>query len=461
MNLNRKALLLVLSFYLLLNVNAQEIHFSIEGMLVEKVYLQIYHGDDLSIVDSAIVINDEFHFNNGSYKTGLYKLVLGDMRDAELFNIEVPTLEFIGSQEDMSFQTSYFAPQENMNVLQSVENEIFYKYLSLNSDYRESLGSLLNVLPKYTSQDKFYPFLSMEMVRLQRDYNDKLLLMASGESDSFISAYLKFMIEPVYDPSSGLGIKEFMRDNFFDPIDFNSPVLINSPAIPQKILAFLSFYANSDYSQEEQEQAFILAVDALMDELKYSAECHGFVLNFLIDGFQRFQMETVLVHIADNHLSEECETDNEKIMQERLLGYQAMAPGKVVKNISLLNEFDQAVSLSDSQNEYRLIVFWASWCHHCTKLLPQLHKWYLKEGENYDLEVYAVSIDSSKANWEEFVFLNDLKWINVLERKGWDGKVAQQYNLYATPTMFLINRKREILSKPLSLRELNKYFKEN
>jgi hypothetical protein len=40
--------------------------------------------------------------------------------------------------------------------------------------------------------------------------------------------------------------------------------------------------------------------------------------------------------------------------------------------------------------------------------------------------------------------------------KKWDGKVATDYNIYATPTMFLIDKKMKIIAKPISFNELIK-----
>jgi len=36
----------------------------------------------------------------------------------------------------------------------------------------------------------------------------------------------------------------------------------------------------------------------------------------------------------------------------------------------------------------------------------------------------------------------------------WDGKVAKDYNIFATPTMFLIDANRKILAKPETFEEL-------
>lgn len=441
-------------------MNAQDIHIKVDGLLAEEVYLQAYHGSDLQTVDTARVMDEEIYFKNKNYHEGLYRIILGSTEDAAMFKMEVSAFDFVISTEDISLQTSYFDPVQSMKVIQSNDNALFFDYLNYNASYRTKLGSLLSLLSDYSDKDQFYPDLRREIIRLQKAYNDKLILMASDTAHDFIHAYLTFMFEPVYDPDFDISIREFMKSNFLDPVDFISPALIHSPAISQKILAYLSFYGNRDLSQAEQEDELITAVDLIMDEVIYDQEVHSFVLNFLIEGFEKFQMEKVLVHIADNHLSGECETDNEKILQERLIAYQEMSVGKLVKNIHLLNEREEAVSLSDIQNEYILIIFWATWCPHCNRLISNLSDWYKKEAEQYDIEVFAVSIDTSKADWEEVVYINDLEWINTIETKGWEGKVSRQYNIYATPTMFLINRKREIIAKPLTMREFQKALKD-
>lgn len=440
--------------------NAQSISVRVDDILSDKVFLQSYNGSKLEIIDTFQVVNDLIKFENKKYKEGLYRLCLANPADETLFKMKVPSFDFVISVEDISLQTSYFNPEKSMQVIQSNDNMLFYEYLQLIDNYRVKLGSLLRMLPIYSQEDFFYGALRNEILAVQKDYNSHLDSIAECSDHDFISAYLKFMAEPVFDPDMGMGIQEFMRNNFLEVIDFDSPALIHCPAYTEKILAYLSFFTNNNFTQEEQEDEFIRAVEKIMEKANYDKTVHTFVLDFLIEGFEKFQMEKVLVFIADSYLSGECETDNEKIMQSRLKAYQEMSVGKLVKNIQLRNENDEMVNLFDIQNEYTLILFWASWCPHCKKLISDLNKWYKTEAKLYDVEIFAVSIDTSKADWEEEVFLNDLSWINTIEPKAWEGKIAQQYNLYATPTMFLINRKREIVSKPLTMREFLDALKE-
>ena len=44
--------------------------------------------------------------------------------------------------------------------------------------------------------------------------------------------------------------------------------------------------------------------------------------------------------------------------------------------------------------------------------------------------------------------------------KGFMGKPADDYNIYATPTMFLLDREKKIIAKPISMRELEQVLRD-
>jgi peroxiredoxin len=191
-----------------------------------------------------------------------------------------------------------------------------------------------------------------------------------------------------------------------------------------------------------------------MDKASINSVIYDYVLNFLIDGFDKLKFESVLVHIANNYVEGGCETNSKKLMQKRLEGYQKMAIGKKVPDIIMLNENGKQFRLYELKNDYILVLFWASWCPHCTNMIPQLKKWYLTKSIN--LQVYAVSIDSSRFAWEENLMMNNYSWINTCTFAGWNDKAAKDYNLYATPTMFLLDREHKIIAKPMTFREFRK-----
>jgi peroxiredoxin len=317
------------------------------------------------------------------------------------------------------------------------------------------LGLLLTLFDLYRPGDDFFPAMHKELLSVQKTFNDSILLMSDTDPTMLSSSIISLYQEPLFDPLKEPDLDEFMRINYLKPVSFDDPRLLNTPVITNKILTYLSFF-RVQTDQETQELAFIQAVDNIMAEVSYNEELYDFVLNYLIDGFERFQMERVLVHIADNHLTGECKTENEEIVKERLDAYKRMAEGNKVPDINLLDPFDQPHRLSDLDDEIVLLIFWSSECPHCTNMLPRLNEWYKEDKGSLDLEVYTVSIDKSRADWEEFVLLNELEGINVYDPDGWESKTSRQFNLYATPTMFLLDRERKILAKPVTFKEFLK-----
>lgn len=426
----------------------------VPGFGGNRVYLSSVQGDENTLIDSMLVTGGEIHFDlTEEYHPGMYRVYLShpsaSMRREPVF------IDFIFNHEDVELLAD-LRSQKDIIVLKSEENRMYYDFMRYNSAYRDKLRLLIQLTDSYIESDPFFAPLRDELVRVQKAYNDSIVQMTHTSPNLLASSLISLQKEPVYDPAKYPDLELFMQENYLKPVSFNDERLIHTPAITKKIISYLSFFRSRDANQRSQEQAFIKAVDRIMAEVSYNQDVYDFVLDYLIDGFEQFKMEEVLVHIADNHLTGECKTESEEIMQERLAAYKRMAPGNRVPDINLLDPFDENHRLSSLENDNILVVFWSSECPHCTSLLPRLAKWYEKEKENYDLEVYAVSIDKSRADWEEFVLLNDLTWINVYDPKGWESKTSRLYNLYATPTMFLLNSDREILAKPVTFREVKK-----
>ena len=129
--------------------------------------------------------------------------------------------------------------------------------------------------------------------------------------------------------------------------------------------------------------------------------------------------------------------------------------GNAVPNIIVQEEKGKTIDLNKLTAKKTLIIFYASWCPHCKTLVPQVYKVYKEQGEK-KFEVLAISIDSSKTDWLNFIKnegLND--WMNVCDLKGWDGQACTDYFIYATPTMFLIDKQLKLIAKPSSIEELN------
>ncbi|TQV85041.1 peroxiredoxin family protein [Aliikangiella coralliicola] len=106
---------------------------------------------------------------------------------------------------------------------------------------------------------------------------------------------------------------------------------------------------------------------------------------------------------------------------------------------SLKNLEGQEVRLSDYQGRPVLLVFWATWCPYCKKLLPgiaELNEKYESKG----LKVIAVNI---REDWKPEVYWrnHEYKFDAVLEGDA----VAENYGITGTPGLVFIDPDGEVL----------------
>src|SRR5690606_34874468 len=101
-----------------------------------------------------------------------------------------------------------------------------------------------------------------------------------------------------------------------------------------------------------------------------------------------------------------------------------------------------AKGLSDLKNNYKLIVFGAAWCSKCVEEIPKLQAFYQNWKEKYDLEIVFISLDTQK---EDFInFSKDFPWLSNCDLNGWESQPARDYHIFATPTMYLLNKNHQI-----------------
>ena len=135
--------------------------------------------------------------------------------------------------------------------------------------------------------------------------------------------------------------------------------------------------------------------------------------------------------------------------------------GDKAPEIRLPSLAGDTVALSSLKGKMVLVDFWATWCAPCVKEQPELAKLH-NNFKNADFikgkgfEIFGVSLDSKKANWEDIINKNGIDWIQVSDLKFWSSPVAKAYNIKELPFNVLIDGKGIILAKNLHGEELEK-----
>ena len=449
----------IISVLICLNTFAQSFNISarITNLPGDKIILTRIRGDNLYSIDSTHATSTDIQFTlPQNCPPGLCRIILGKSKRAEFTGEPPQSIDLIVNKENIRIRSDFNFLHDSLQIIESEENKIYYTFLKEYDqlEYRKhQVYPLLNNYPKNT---QFYKQVISEFHMIQQDQSELIERTCIRHSGTYAARLIGMYRTPFLDGAlTEMERVINMREHFFDELDFTDTLLINSNVYSQKIVNYLSLYRNPNLVQSDQEDLFIEAVDHIMSKPDMDPKIFEFALEYLIDGFEKFMFEKVLNHIAENYLDESCETEDKLLLRKRLEAYRKMAIGKTAPDIIIEDIDGNLRALSQIVHDYILVLFWSTSCPHCNAMMPKLKKWYEGDRE-INLEIFAVSIDSSLSDLKNMIRDNQLLWINCFEHGGWKGKAATDYNLYATPTMFILDRDRTILSKPVTFFEFKR-----
>lgn len=419
----------------------------IKNAPIKEVYLADFYGDKNHLLDTVIPDNKGYIVlqMKETYFPGMYRIFL----DKEIF------FDIIYNKENIKIQTDYNHLADSLKVIASKENKLYYDFLKAGNEYRRKFELLSPVVNYYPQNDTFYLDLKEKYIAAQNEFIKQVDKMVFENQDSWTAKILRQRKPLFYDPAlDEYGRREFVTEHYFDNIRFNDVDLIRSNVYTTIAIEYMSLYSNPNLNQEQLEAEFIKAVDKIMKEASENSILYEFIVEYLVGGFERFHFDKVLDYIAENYSPEQCENEERKTdLQTRLTKYAELANGKDAPEFEITDLSGNIVKLSKIKTDYTLVIFWASWCPHCAETLPEIHKIYQKN-EKSKFEVVSISLDKEKTEWEKAVKELGFIWINCCDMKGWDSPAAIDYNVYATPTMFLLDKQKKIVSKPITINEL-------
>lgn len=425
-----------------------QLKFTSRAAAGKMIYLGSYYGERITPIDSARA--DE----KGSVKfklpasrsVGMYRFIL----NKDMFS------DFIFNHENVDIQIDVEKFEDGIRISESVENELYYSFLKTERDFRKRVALLLPLLDEYPRKDPFYGEILKQANQLQDEYQKAAETIGKKHPGSFVSRLIAIRLDnPINFKFSANDRKSDLKLRFFENKNFADTSLLRSNAYPNKLIEYLSLYANPEFSQSQLEKEFIRAVDMIFGKVQMSKEIYDFSLTYLAGGFEKFKFEDVLVHIHDKYLSGLlCDEDKtKKDLAFRLEAFRKLAVGKQAPDM-LLNMPDGSVaSLNQIKSEYCLIVFWAAWCPHCTQMIPDLDK-LSKQISPEKLQIISVSLDTTDTDRQKLLGKLSGNILHQCDFQGWNSPRVKDFHIYATPTMFLIDKRRTILAKPIILNDL-------
>jgi len=428
-------------------LSAQTINVSVVNLNEANAALSSLSGERITFIDSLIVHKWEFKFSLDKLHSGIYRLT---------FNNKT-WLDFIYDNEDIEIETDAINILDNLKVIKSESNQIYYEFVKLNKDYKTKTELLSLILTRYPNKDDYYNSTKEKLIQVQENYLYFVNVEAQAKPNSFIARYVRSAQLPVIDIEIPLEEQlSHLKTHALDNVNFYDDGLIYSDAFTNKTIEYLTYYRNPQLPLGLLEQEFMKAIDSVLGKANVNEIVYKHIVEYLLDGFKKFGFDNVINYIVENYVIKDDICLDESLstaLERRIQQTRNFKTGNTVPDIVMKNETGKEIKLSSLNSDKILLVFYSTDCPHCTGLLPELYKLYTEQ-KNKDFEVLAISLDEDKDAWQEYIKTNGYNWINLNDSNGWSSKAASDYFIYATPTMFLVDGERKILAIPGGIEEV-------
>jgi len=407
-------------------------------------------GENFTYIDSIRARDrNGFEFSLENNHPGIYRLSFSNDN----------WLDFIYDDEDIEIEIETDANNilDSLKVKKSESNNIYYKFVKLNKNYKIKTELLSLMLARYPIEDDYYQTTKEKLIDIQEDYLYFVNVTAQVNPNSFIARYVRAAQLPVIDIETPLEEQlTYLKTHALDNVNFYDDGLIYSDAFTNKTIEYLTYYRNPQLPLGLLEQEFMKAIDSILSKANVNEIVYKHIVEYLLDGFKKFGFDNVINYIVENYVIKDDICLDESLssaLERRIQQARNFEIGTTVPNIVMQDENGKSIDLQKLNSERVLIVFYSTTCPHCTELLPELHELY-KTKSSKEFEILAVSLDEDMSAWQSYIKTNNFDWINVNDPKGWGSKAAGDYYIYATPTMFLVDGERKILAIPGGIEEV-------
>ena len=369
------------------------------------------------------------------------------------------------SGEDIVLQGQALSQPQSIQILKGKQNQWFGEY-AMEQPIREQALNAWIYLEKMYQQDSLFSSqqepLHAILHEKKRLYLEDSIYIASLPVDSYVRWFLpnRKLVSSVstiakYRPEE---ISETIKA--FRQMDYTDHRMYKSGLFKDAIESHFWLIENSGSDLETVFKEMKISIDRMMEKLVTDEEKLNVVTDYLFDLLERHSLFEASEYLAVKVLNEvSCTIDSD--LANQLETYRAMKKGNTAKDFifpeTVLTNANKETpkKLSDVQDKYTLVVFGASWCPKCKEELPEIAKHY-EEWKKNGVEVVFVSLDENMSDFQSFS--KGFPFISTCDFKKWDGQIAKDYYVFATPTMYLLDKDREIKLRPKSVQQVDSWI---
>jgi thiol-disulfide isomerase/thioredoxin len=368
------------------------------------------------------------------------------------------------SGEDIELKGTALGDNESTQILRGQENKWFEQYAKEHPRREQALSAWAYLEKIYLADPLFAKQQTPQQAILKeknRIQEEDAAFLAALPAESYVRWYL-----PARKLVSEVSvIAQYRPDEIpgtiaaFRKLDYTNPWLYKSGLFKDAIESHFWLLENSGRPLDSVFTEMKVSIDAMMVPLVKDNQKLNEVTDYLFDLLERHSLFQASEYLALKVLNTTGCTLNSDLAKQ-LETYRAMKKGNTAPDIVFQGNHlmpgyaagKAPQKLSELQTKYTLVVFGAGWCPKCKEELPEIAKQYAA-WKAQGVEVVFVSLDETKASFNEFA--KGFPFISTCDYKKWDGSIVNNYYVFATPTMYLLDAKREILLRPNSVKQVD------
>ena len=245
--------------------------------------------------------------------------------------------------------------------------------------------------------------------------------------------------------------------HYWDDEDFSDTTLVSSDAFSAKVIDFLYSYGAME-DGEHFDSLSMVGISVVMGKAKVNMRIYEFLLEYLLEGYTAMGQSRITDYLLNYPQLAEGEITIEEGLRLDSISesYQKVRVGALAPDYSGVSIDGESYHLYESKAQKILVVFWSTDCEYCHDFLVKIRK-NLNLKTDYELVTFALAENQKEV--EAAVKKMRLPGYHFYDDSRWEGKAFLDYHVFSTPTVFLLDKEKNIVCKPYDWSELKLYIK--
>lgn len=429
------------------------------------VYLGCYYGKYKNLADSAWLNEKSQGVFTGKAKLpqGIYFIV--SAKKFLLFEVLIDKEQRFSIKADTTNLS-------NVVITGSPDNTLFQDYTKFLVEKSPALTDLQQKLSLAKSAADSAA-IRTEIVKANKPLQDYRENVMKTKPTSMLSRFFYTMKRPeapaipvVNGKADSAYPYRFVKDNYWSGVSFDDESLVRTPFFEPKVEEYFKFYVAPDSDSIISEVNYMLLVS------RESREMFKYLLGKFTDKYinpEYMGQEKVFLFLFDKYYSKGdtawLNEKQRKYIFDRAYSLMANQLGEQAADLQMLDTSGKAVSLYGITAPYTFVTFWDPNCGHCKETVPRIDSIYQAKWKAEGVKLVGVNVDEGANDaWKKFMNEHKLTdWMHIYQPKAVRDDEAkkgianfrQLYDVYKTPTLYLLDSQKHIIGKMLSLEQFD------